>query len=113
MVEGGAILELDRISDEELEAIGKMDLKTVQERYNPITVGMVKEGKRFDLMADMVLDGYMCSRRTCPCTNYRTPDGKMTEELFKNETLLMEHDRTFRLSRQTSDSYMYFTTNYS
>lgn len=74
---------------------------------------MVKEGKRFDLMADMVLDGYMCSRRTCPCTNYRTPDGKKTEELFKDETLLAAHDRTFRMSRRTSDSYMYFTPDHS
>lgn len=113
LVEGAGILELDRISDEELEAIGKMDLNTVKKRYNAITVGMVKEAKRFDLMAEMVLDEYMCSRRTCPCTNYRTPDGKMTEDLFKNETLLLEHDRTFKFTRQSSDSYMYFTSNIS
>lgn len=113
LVEGGAIMELDRLSEEELNSLGNMSMSTVVERYNPITVGLVREGKRFDLMAEMVLDGYMCSRRTCPCTSYRTPEGRMTEELFKNETLLLQHDRTFAMSRQTSDSFMYFTTNYS
>ena len=37
IIEGSAILELDQLSVEELESIGKMELQSVMRNYNPIT----------------------------------------------------------------------------
>lgn len=88
-----------------------MNLTEVEEEYNPITVSLIHYAKRFDMMSEMVLDGYMCTKNTCPCLKYDTPDGKPVEDLFKNDTLLMEHDRTFDANRNSFDSYMFFTTN--
>ena len=109
LVEGGAILELDRISVEELHKISEMNLDEVKGNYSLLTYEVIREGIRYDLMSDMVLDTYMCSRRTCPCQNYRTPADGMTADLWGSEELLRKHGRTRKVADMFKDEYVYFT----
>ena len=112
MMEGSAILELDHLDINEVQKLCIANMSRVTDDYNPLTVALVKAAKRFDLMSELVLDGYMCTKNTCPCYSYDIGGGLKSEDLFKNETeALILHDRTFDVSRNDYDSYMFFTTN--
>lgn len=67
MSEGSAILELDHLDMDMVQSMCDMNLTEVEDNHNPLTVELVKYAKRFDMMSEMVLDGYMCTKSTCPC----------------------------------------------
>lgn len=70
MAEGSAILELDRMDLDMIQKMCFMNLAHVSAKHNPITVSLVQNSKRFDIMSELILDGYMCTEQYCPCLNY-------------------------------------------
>lgn len=70
MAEGTAILELDRISNGEIQLLCDIPLKEVKKNNGKMVYSILEMAHRYDVMSEQLITRYMCTNATCPCSNY-------------------------------------------
>lgn len=71
MGEGSALLEIGKISNQEINEMCNKPTDEVNKEYGRFVRALLSSAHRFDLMSQELLDNYMCTHK-CPCLSYET-----------------------------------------